>query len=572
MSDSEGLPKELYYLESDFSVRSLRKYQIKDILLAHGIQLSANATKLDYIMRFNQDIEPRREEIIGEHKQLLKTRELSAEKEEYGRGHRTQMKHQRQEKSPATRRKRNGAKNTNESLPKKDKDGFTIPQSKTRKRSIRKSRLGPPEFTTQDSFTSDDDPIASSSKSTHLLNDDEDDDGDFIPHNYEGSDDEDELGEIEKDELVELYKDQNRSPESFTRPKYHMMTRAQKADCLKEQSQKWRRRFVCLGYGLGMICFSIMFAGFCITGYARNKNGYCQNFPQPLMKTNATQFLHLPPSCIPCPDHGICSKGQLTCDALHERKTPFYNLRGLFPTADECIHNSVLGKYVSRVERRIKDQLARHQGENVCEYLIDHPEMDMDDALPIARLKVKDVLHQLKIDVQNTLPKDKADEIMMIALTSVLEDPKIHYTEVDGERYFGTENIKFSLSCHIARLYYAASPKMKKSILSALATIILLTCLFNEYKGRKEYRNYINRLTKLVLDKLKEKSDIHKQMLDTLPTISVTDLRSAIVDINNPSTLKDWKNVLEQIELNPHVRKSFKEERGEPAEYWELTT
>jgi hypothetical protein len=145
---------------------------------------------------------------------------------------------------------------------------------------------------------------------------------------------------------------------------------------------------------------------------------------------DATQFLYLPPSCIPCPDHGICSKGQLTCDALYERKTPFYNFGGVFPIADECIHNSVLGKYVNRVERRIKDQLARHQGENACKYLIDHPEMDINDALPIARLSVKDVLHQLKIDVQNTLPKDKGDEIMMIALTSVLEDTRIHYTEV----------------------------------------------------------------------------------------------------------------------------------------------
>jgi hypothetical protein len=56
-----------------------------------------------------------------------------------------------------------------------------------------------------------------------------------------------------------------------------------------------------------------------------------------------------------------------------------------------------------------------------------------------------------------------------------------------------------------------------------------------------------------------------------LPTVSVTELRSAIVDINKPSTLKDWNNVLEKIEANPHVRKTLKEEHGEPAEYWELT-
>jgi hypothetical protein len=149
---------------------------------------------------------------------------------------------------------------------------------------MKKSKLGPLGYIKQDTFTSDDDTnVAGSSKAPYFLNE-EDEDGDFIPHNEEGSDEEYELGEIEKEELIELYKDQNKSPELFTRPSFHMMTRGQKVDHLKEQSEMWTKRVRCLGYGLGMISLAIVFVGLCITGYARNKNGYCQNFPQPLMK------------------------------------------------------------------------------------------------------------------------------------------------------------------------------------------------------------------------------------------------------------------------------------------------
>lgn len=102
----------------------------------------------------------------------------------------------------------------------------------------------------------------------------------------------------------------------------------------------------------------------------------------------------------------------------------------MFPIADDCIHNSVLGKYVARVERKIKNKLAIHQGESACRHLLAHADVENIEPAPVVRVLVKDILSDLKESIQPPLPADKSDEVMVIALAAVLEDPKIHYWEV----------------------------------------------------------------------------------------------------------------------------------------------
>lgn len=102
----------------------------------------------------------------------------------------------------------------------------------------------------------------------------------------------------------------------------------------------------------------------------------------------------------------------------------------MFPIADDCIHNSVLGKYVARVERKIKNKLAMRQGESACRHLLAHADIDTMEPAPVVRILVKDILSDLKESIQPPLPADRSDEIMVIALAAVLEDPKIHYWEV----------------------------------------------------------------------------------------------------------------------------------------------
>lgn len=118
----------------------------------------------------------------------------------------------------------------------------------------------------------------------------------------------------------------------------------------------------------------------------------------------------------------------MVCDTLYEKKTPIYNLGHVFPIADDCVHNSVLGKYVGKVERHIKQKLAAEQGKAMCEHLLAHP--DSSEKIPPIRVAVKDILADLNATVKSHLPKERMQEILVIGLSSVLEDPKVHYWEM----------------------------------------------------------------------------------------------------------------------------------------------
>lgn len=104
MNNNTEVPDELYYLgknikkkirlkiktylpieiDDRFLVRSLRKYQLKEILTAHNIPYLSNITRVDLVDLFKKHIEARREEILQEYK----NKQDLNQHEVYGRGRR----------------------------------------------------------------------------------------------------------------------------------------------------------------------------------------------------------------------------------------------------------------------------------------------------------------------------------------------------------------------------------------------------------------------------------------------------------------------------------------------------
>lgn len=116
----------------------------------------------------------------------------------------------------------------------------------------------------------------------------EEDDTDYLADG-DVSDDEDEeedIGEVDKEELVLLYKDQAVPPEVFVPSEYRgVTTRAQKLAAAAARFNAWKIRLYQL---FGLICalyMIIAFIGLAIAGYGRQKNGYCQNFPKNINHT-----------------------------------------------------------------------------------------------------------------------------------------------------------------------------------------------------------------------------------------------------------------------------------------------
>ncbi|KAI8881577.1 hypothetical protein K501DRAFT_334653 [Backusella circina FSU 941] len=599
MSSSKKIPAELYYLDPSFSLRSARKYQLLDILYSNGVTefngtpISENFQRAQLMQAFKKHILARKSEIIQEYnrnqiEEYLRTDTEGEDSEELSEeddlsepeGEEETLDQQfitseesnnnYNDNSPHIVYSVSTGKRVSDETP--EKIYPTLENQGLNSEILENDTLleTPTHTSHRWSLRNRNRRKADESNS--------EDDADFIPEyddeEEEESESEDDLGDIARDELYLLRTDQNKPPETYEKPRFHMVTRAQEMAFKEKQSLLWKRRGIAL---CGIL--TILFTGILSASvYQRSRNGYCQNYPIAL-ESNNTGLFHIPSPCIPCPAHGICKNGGLICEALYERRTPFYNIGNMFPIADECVHNSVLGRYVARVERSMKKNLATHQGNMVCEYLISHP--DYTDAFPVSKLPVNELIAKIRNEEHDRLPEDRIDEIMLLALTAVIEDPNTHFSDVDGERLIGVETPKFTFGCGIKSRYHSFSLKTKLGLLVLITFTISLYGVFKDYKRNQVYKKQIDKLVKKTINALKLqkketdhhliiKAQKHVQDKSITPALSVPQLRSLSVDVNDRQTIKDWEQVLKQIQTNPHIRKSFQEVRGDPVEFWEL--
>lgn len=158
-----------------------------------------------------------------------------------------------------------------------------------------------------------------------------------------------------------------------------------------------------------LLALLLIFFNMLVITLARKKVGYCSEVMRKYHQTCTLisiyfwlfiwitarkTFGFLPPACIPCPDHGTCIGGQLTCDRLYKRRHLFYNPSGILPIADECVLDSAIGKSVAQAEKRIKAVLARKQGKAECNYLLNSEESGSESSVPMVQTKLSDVLER----------------------------------------------------------------------------------------------------------------------------------------------------------------------------------
>ncbi|KAG2205616.1 hypothetical protein INT46_010778 [Mucor plumbeus] len=90
----------------------------------------------------------------------------------------------------------------------------------------------------------------------------------------------------------------------------------------------------------------------------------------------------------------------------------------------------------------------------------------------------------------------------------------------------------------------------------------------------KSYRHElkIETFVQNIVKHLKEKVEYHVKYPHyySSPEISVSQIRSTIINAVDVTTLNDWQCVVEKIDSHPLIQKSFQEERGDFIEHWEL--
>lgn len=163
----------------------------------------------------------------------------------------------------------------------------------------KRTKFDPPRFNPEDSFASSEDDEeheqtlerkvrrkspkhrTANKKVTFGEPEEEEDyeDPDYQADGDASDDDDEDLGEVDKEELVQLYKDQAVPPEEFIASEYSILTRSQTMAAAKDNMLLWKARFKQFGYILCGVYMFIALVCLGITAYARQKNGYCQSSP-----------------------------------------------------------------------------------------------------------------------------------------------------------------------------------------------------------------------------------------------------------------------------------------------------
>ncbi|KAI9495963.1 Man1-Src1p-C-terminal domain-containing protein [Zychaea mexicana] len=546
------VPDALYYLDDRFPPRSLRRYQLKTILQQHDIAVPTSMKRAELVALFQAHILSRREEIIKEYN----------------------------EKHASANDLEIPAKRTTVQTERKDKNFIPTPTSSDKK--IKSST-----FTTKDAFpeTMTTTKTAATKKKslpqsvvmanvTVDYNDDEDDEeyiassSDLEYSDEEYVDDE----PVDEDEVSWLKKDT---------AKANMTKKERALDAVQEY---WSTAQTLLrGFYILAVLFIVGSAAMIVI--ARNKNGYCSpsneeggeapvlssSSPVSMSSSPVEKFLSLSSSCIPCPDHGVCTDGELHCAGLYKRRHALYNAFGILPVADECIQDSAIGRAVARAEKRIKSALARRQGQHVCDYV---SRFGTDEGLSMVHTKASDIRQVVedRYMSESKWSRDKLKQVLDSAFTSLAADPKVHHWEIDGEPYFGTEQAKLSMVCSVRMFFAEASPRVKRIAVGVLAGIPILSFGWYNHMWHTRVQRHTKAKVFEAISLLKEQLEKHLTDPDGIERgLPVSQLRVKLTDVNKPGSVDEWVRISQNVQSHPQVRRAFREVAGEPCEYWELS-
>jgi hypothetical protein len=149
-----------------------------------------------------------------------------------------------------------------------------------------RAKFSPPSFNAEDSFAEDDDNELENQRTVKHKSpvvtvrkeeDEEEEDTDYHADGDDTDDDED-IGEVDKEELVLLYKDQSVPPEEIVSASVR---------------SHWKARLTHIAYIFCTIYLVVGLIGLGITAYARNKNGYCQNYAVTPTNSNSCKLYTL---------------------------------------------------------------------------------------------------------------------------------------------------------------------------------------------------------------------------------------------------------------------------------------
>ncbi|CAO3694209.1 unnamed protein product [Rhizopus stolonifer] len=405
---------------------------------------------------------------------------------------------------------------------------------------------------------------------------DDEDDSDYSPESDSDEDlvgDQDQGDKVRDIELYYLYTDSLRSVQSYP---YTLETKP-----INTFSSLWIKSFYSSLPFIRRCFFSLMIAYlsfFLLIILLRFQNGYCDDLSQETLVDEDSTFFSFsslfPSSCIPCPSRGNCENGILVCKDALVRRRPFYNLGGVLPISDICVHSAETASQIRGLERLIKYILSEKQGQLVYKEYKAHPRSSQLRPQNLASIVLSDFKEYIQTVIAEGTTGPEANEIFSEVLIRTLEDPNIFVWNKNYVEVIGTTMATLPKKYYALKMYYFLYTIYTWYILFIILSSATAFVAVKALTHCRDYKRKLEQIKDRVFTELTEQLQNHLRQPThyASPSVPVDALRSNIIDIHDRQSLEDWNQVAAIMSRHPSVRLSMQEFMGEPVVCWELAS
>ncbi|SCV67100.1 BQ2448_5746 [Microbotryum intermedium] len=288
--------------------------------------------------------------------------------------------------------------------------------------------------------------------------------------------------------------------------------------------------------------------------------------------------IHLRPSCVVCPSHGICDGGQfLGCEPDYIIRPHPLRLGGLIPLAPRCDPDSDKLMLIAVRASRLAARLRAHRGNVICGRS-SRRGMDKVPEVHLHGVCSEDIARWAKEDNSlspSPLDENHIEDLNKLALRDLQDHGEV-LAMVDRDKiWYAATSADMPLRCKL-RLAAWRQAREHTGLLTALLAMIA-TCLYARLAWARHVHeaSHLHRLVHSALVLLRKQAEQSRieGVVTSEPAIAQSHLRDLILQEEHSPARRErlWTQVARVVEGNANVRAKEVELAGEELRAWEWT-
>jgi len=264
--------------------------------------------------------------------------------------------------------------------------------------------------------------------------------------------------------------------------------------------------------------------------------------------------------CLPCPEHGDCSKGKLVCANGHIKQKRWLLL------GEVCAIDWQRFSKAEDLLKNIKMLLRERQGAFQCRQC---PTPTLGESA------LKAALTSSRFNRASWAGED-FESYYKLAILDVQKDPDHHGLTLMGDASAGQQRIflssiaKFSWRCQLYLLVSYFVDTYRWHLIGFSLAFLLIVYFYFRLRTARWERKKVDELVQTVLQCLAEQDALNRRDPSRPATLSVPQLRDALfMNASSKEKARLWPLVCSAIANNSNVRESVMSIKGEQHRVWE---